>query len=531
MVMKKVKKLSVLLLCAVMLLAGCGKGGTEKTAVDNNADLSKYPIETDVTLSYFRAMPVNVATLVENYGETEYAKEFEKRVGVKIEYLHPGANAIVEALNLMVASDELPDIIEYAWAFDYVGGPAKAILDEVIIPLNDYKEYAPNFFNLLKENREYDRASKTDDGEYYGFPMIQNGPLLSISAGPVVRADWLRELGISEPETIAEWEAMLTAFKEKKGAKAPLSFNYGLSNQFFAFLDAPKAPYIEDGKVVYGAAQPKFREALEIAHDWFNKGLLDKNIASVDGKMAGSQILSGDTGASFMSGGSGLGPHIISGQAENPDFDLIGVRYPTKNKGEINYSTPTSRPIGGAYTASISTQCTNPAIAAKVLDYVYSEEGQILTNFGIEGKTFNMVDGVPTYSDLIMKNPDGLTISQALGMYVKSGIGAYGVVDEGYIKQYYELPQQKKALEAWTIGAEKSMMRGLPTITPKSEELSEYANIMNEVDKYRDQMIIKFITGIEPLDKFDEYVETMNKYGLERAMEIQTAALKRYEKR
>ena len=105
------------------------------------------------------------------------------------------------------------------------------------------------------------------------------------------------------------------------------------------------------------------------------------------------------------------------------------------------------------------------------------------------------------------------------------------LVDEGYIKQYYELPQQKKALEAWTIGAEKSMMRGLPTITPKSEELSEYANIMNEVDKYRDQMIIKFITGIEPLDKFDEYVETMNKYGLERAMEIQTAALKRYEKR
>jgi len=54
---------------------------------------------------------------------------------------------------------------------------------------------------------------------------------------------------------------------------------------------------------------------------------------------------------------------------------------------------------------------------------------------------------------------------------------------------------------------------------------------MNEVEKYRDQMIIKFITGIEPLDKFDEYVETMNKYGLERAMEIQTTALKRYEER
>jgi len=44
-------------------------------------------------------------------------------------------------------------------------------------------------------------------------------------------------------------------------------------------------------------------------------------------------------------------------------------------------------------------------------------------------------------------------------------------------------------------------------------------------------MVIKFITGIEPLDKFDEYVERMNGYGLQRAMEIQTEALKRYNAR
>lgn len=529
--MKKVKKLLLISLCLALILSGCGGKDASKTVVDNDADLSKYPIETDVTLSYFRAMPSNITTLVENYGETEYAKEFEKRVGVNIEYLHPGANAIIEAFNLMVASDELPDIVEYAWAYDYVGGPAKAILDEVIVPLNDYKENAPAFFKLLEENESYNKASKTDDGEYYGFPMIQDGPLLSITAGPVIRADWLRELGIKEPETIADWENMLTAFKEKKGAKAPLSFNYGLSNQFFAFLNSYKSFYVNDGEVLFGAVQPEFKKALEIASDWFNKGLLDNNIASVDGKMAGSQILSGATGASFMSGGSGIGPYIKSGQAENPEFDLVAARYPEMEKGQINYCTPTSQPIGGSYVASITTQCKNPAIATKVLDYAFTDEGRILTNFGIEGKTFNMVDGVPTYSDLIMKNPDGLTISQALGMHVKSGGGAYGVVSEEYIKQYYELPQQKYALDVWTIGAAESMKRGLPSVTPKAEELSEYATIMNEVNKYRDQMVIKFITGIEPLSKFDEYVETMNKYGLERAIEIQTEAYRRYEKR
>ena len=92
--MKKVKKLVFFFLCLALVLSGCVGKDTSKTVVDNNADLSKYPIETDVTLSYFRAMPSNISTLVENYGETEYAKEFEKRVGVKIEYLHPGANAL-----------------------------------------------------------------------------------------------------------------------------------------------------------------------------------------------------------------------------------------------------------------------------------------------------------------------------------------------------------------------------------------------------------------------------------------------------
>ncbi len=525
------KRILLVLLAAAMLLAGCSNGKDSKTGADADIDLSSYPIETDVMLSYFRAMPSNAATLVENYGETNYAKEFEKRTGVKIEYLHPGANAIVEALNLMIASDELPDIVEYAWAADYVGGAYKAIKDEVIVPLNDYKEYAPGLFSRLEANDEFDKAAKTDDGNYYGFPMIQDGTLLSLTQGPVVRADWLEELGLEAPETIDDWTQMLTAFKEKKGAKAPLSFNYSVPGGFFAMLNATKGVYVDGDKVVFGAIQPEFKEALTIARDWFKKGLLDKNIASVDAKMAGSQLLSGATGATFLSGGSGIGPYLTSGQEQNPEFDLLAVKFPSKEEGGVNLWTMPNRPISGNATAAITTKCKYPALAAKVLDYVFTEEGYILANFGIEGETFEMVDGVPTYTEVITKNPDGLSFSQALGMNVKAGASTSAIISEEYIKQYYTLPQQKNALSVWTIGADEAMKKRLPVISPLSEELTEYAGIMNEVQKYRDQMIIKFITGIEPLSKFDEYVETINKYGLERAMEIQTDALKRYNNR
>lgn len=41
-------------------------------------------------------------------------------------------------------------------------------------------------------------------------------------------------------------------------------------------------------------------------------------------------------------------------------------------------------------------------------------------------------------------------------------------------------------------------------------------------------MVNKFIMGVEPLDKFDEYVDTLNKIGLEEVLRVQQAAYDRY---
>ena len=71
----------------------------------------------------------------------------------------------------------------------------------------------------------------------------------------------------------------------------------------------------------------------------------------------------------------------------------------------------------------------------------------------------------------------------------------------------------------------------MPNGTPTAEESEEYSTIMNEVETYRDEMTNKFILGTESLDNFDQYVETMNSLGLQRAIEIQDAALERYNER
>jgi putative aldouronate transport system substrate-binding protein len=49
-------------------------------------------------------------------------------------------------------------------------------------------------------------------------------------------------------------------------------------------------------------------------------------------------------------------------------------------------------------------------------------------------------------------------------------------------------------------------------LTPLPEESSRLASLLNEMTTYQSEMFIKFVTGQEPLDKFDEYVEQLKNW-------------------
>ena len=78
-------------------------------------------------------------------------QEMEKATGTKVEFLHPTSGSTgSEAFQILLASGDYPDMIEYSWA-SYAGGPQQAIDDGIIISLNDYLEdYAPNYYDWLE---------------------------------------------------------------------------------------------------------------------------------------------------------------------------------------------------------------------------------------------------------------------------------------------------------------------------------------------------------------------------------------------
>jgi len=46
---------------------------------------------------------------------------------------------------------------------------------------------------------------------------------------------------------------------------------------------------------------------------------------------------------------------------------------------------------------------------------------------------------------------------------------------------------------------------------------------ITDIDSYRDEMIVKFITGAEPISKFDEFVATIKKLNIDEVLKIRQA--------
>ena len=244
--------------------------------------------------------------------------------------------------------------------------------------------------------------------------------------------------------------------------------------------------------------------------------------------MIDTQLLTGKTGAAIITGGD-MGR--LTKASKDPNFRFAAAKYPTWNKGEFNESVVVSYPASPYQVATISAQCKYPELAVKYMDYFYTEEGGLFAAFGTEGVSYNMVDGEPIFSDLIMKNPDGLSAQEALGLYAKAGAKGAFESDRRYRHQFYELDEQKEALDIWAMDYEASRPHREVCLSFTPEEAEEVSSIKAELDSYSSSMFAKFVTGQEPLEKFDSFVETMYKYGVERMLEIYNTAYARYLKR
>jgi putative aldouronate transport system substrate-binding protein len=528
----------LLVLGTLPLAAGGAQGGrvsgSGNTSAGGPTGKISYPIKTDVTLTFWTSLATNVQMNYTNIGDTPFGKGIQERTGIKVQFLHPPAGSDTEQYNLMVASGDLPDIINRGWSGG--GGPEKAISDNIILRLNEvYEKYAPSLTAYFKARPDYERMAKTDNGSYFTFPFIRGDPGLLGGNGMIIRKDWLDEVGLAIPETVDEWYTVLKAFKEKKGSSAPFTFNYNrFIGSHFAFLRSYGVMgsfFIgNDGKVHYGPIEDGYRNFLTTFSRWYKEGIIDPDLPTIQEQQLASKMTGSVSGASFGTLQGNLGTWISSTVTTNPSAKFVAAPNPTIRKGEKSQCTWAINPIELS-GSSITTACKNVDIAARFLDWAYSDEGYLFCNFGIEGVSYRMVNGSPVFTEIVMKNPQGMSLAVASAPYSRTADGWSYVQDIRSYSQLNVYPEQEDALKLWAPDPDTMFRNMLPPVTPTQEETQEYARIMSEISTYTSEMIVKFILGTENLSGWDNYVNNVKQMGIDRALAIQSAALTRYRAR
>lgn len=514
---------TALCLTAGLVFSGCGEKKTTGAGgeITYPSDGSIYPMQCADTLSVYTSFDT----------ETEKMQYWQETTGVKLDFSSSISSAGSEALSLMIASDDLPDILLTDLSTQ-PGGVQKYADDNVIIDLTDaMKNYAPNFTKLMSENDEIRKMSTSDDGKNYFFPTIRNSNKLRSYRGPIIRKDLLEKHNLDVPETIDDWYNMLTTFKND-GIQAPLCYQvdyyeqagglasaYGVIADFYHEGDAVKYGYLEDG----------MREALKTLAKWYKEGLLDQNIVNASSNMD-NNIVNGKSAVVFSTSGGGMGKYLRAGKEQTADYDLVAAALPVLNKGEKQKFSSSVTPVSYNNNGFVTTKCTNVELATRFLDFGYSEEGHMQMNFGKEGVSYEMKDGKPIYTDLIMNNPDGLSVGDAMTEWIFANWSGPFAQDDGYIEQYNQYQQQKDALELW--GSKLETSRAMPPVSFTSEESNRISTIMNNVKTCADENLYKFIMGIKSVDTdYDAFISELKGFGIDEAIEIYATALERYNKR
>ena len=510
---KKVVSIGLVGTMLATLLSGCSMGSQ-----GGRGDLG----EDDFTIWSSALTP---DSKFQDYTESPFHQNLAKNVGKNLIWDFPTTGTDGgQAFNLMIAGGELPDIIIHT-----LTDPQSYIDQGIILPLNEYIEggKTPNLKKYLDEHPEIDKAIKTDNGDYYMFPWARNDDWLLVFRGPAVRKDWLEECGLEEPVTLKDYDKVARAFHDKYGAKFATVddwFNEG----FMSAFDTVRYFYLDDnGDVAYGPAEDNFREYLEFLHKWYEDGILDKDLPSIDGDTLQKKILNDEVGVTFTSGNT-ITKWQEALEAAGSDAEWIGTSFPRKTAdATVQFSQMAGRISG--LGGMITSQCHDIEGALKILDYAYGEEGYMFWNFGVEGDTYTMVDGEPVYTDKIMKSPDG--VISALGQNIGSQWSGPCIQD----KRMYSQKSSKEVNDAIDKWAENTnvMAHQIPRVLATQEETDRTSNIATTLGDYMKEMYFKFIQGQVELndENWDAYVKKLYDIGLQELIDVKTEQVERFNNR
>ena len=543
----KRKVVSLMLVSAMVagMLAGCGsdsgssKGGSS-TETGSAAEASSSGETADdaddkspITFEYFNADGKN------GNWDNPVAKAITEATGVTLDVSYPVASQgdAKEDIALMIANDEYPDMI-------YAKGSATDLYQAgALIDMPDLIEkYGPNIKKMYGAEMEKLKWSQDDPGIYQLSYAGVNQKTLTTGGSCQIQWAALKENDYKYPKTLDEYEKMIKSYlaahpKTEDGldmigitmSASDWHWMITLGNPAGLIADASpdNGQWIIDDEynVHYKHVTDEEKEYFKWLCRMYNEGILDPNFATQTDDDYIAKVASGrvvaitDAEWHYSQCEATL---VADGKVDQTYVGLpVTLREDQVEKALLYQGTTVGWGIG------ITKSCEDPVRAIKFLDYLCSDEGQILYHWGIEGENYFLDDdGQPYRTDeevaKAQSDPDyakntgidnytGFPI-YGTGSYSEDGFPYTPTTKESVIANYNTA--EKEGCEAMgfemltDMFAQPEEFDLLPYSAlwayQQPQELAEKQTILDEIAW---PGLVKCVTGTE--DEFDANWESM----------------------
>ncbi len=483
------------------------------------------PIEISLTFSYMYWF----STMFDSWGSSPWWQPVEEATNVKFVFNELMNTTYSEKVSLMIAGGDTTDTITEL-ASVYSGGLKGAIDDEVIYDVAPYiEEYAPLYYERLYAGTEeadnmLDGITNEDGTMGAMYAMLEEP--LGITGGSWIRTDWLEGVGMEIPTTIDELYEVLCAFRDKYNADAALYQNIGVNdvgvkvqNVWNAFGEL--AYFVEDGQVKYGLEQP-------YAQDYFIylRKLADAGVFTTSEytDLTTKELMSQNRTGMFGDNISTIANNLVL-MDEGVTVKAIAAFGEPTEYGSFDSLIP-----GQSAALSLFTTCEYPELVLKMCNWLYTEEGSLHANYGLEGLSFEYdADGNPTFTDLVINNPDGIPVDAALGYWTDRTF--LPALLDGFRTYYNYEDYQLEASDIWAT-AYTGNSKTMPSVTLTTEENDSIRNARSDLNTYLNEQENLLVFGSkDPSDDatWQAFVDGMQSY-LPLLLEVNQTAYDRYLK-
>lgn len=501
----KLKKTVCLAVCLLMLLimaAGCGQSTSNGDKSSSSSASSTQQTSTALPEGKLSAEPIklvyvhSLGTKPDAVGNERVRKLILQKTNIDLQVeMEVNTTDYASKMNIMLAAGDHFDMF-YDGAVNLAGGMEipRLIKEDVVRPIDDLiPSYAPDALKILDPSTW---GYVKQDGKTYGIPG--QTPLNQVAMQ--YRKDWLDADGLKVPTTIEEWEAVAQDFKDKHKDPGFIQVWDGALQSMFVGLFVPQGDmnFLDtDGKIKPVIMHKNFKDYLAKMADWYGKGYIHKEIATMKTDQAFTLLNTAKAGLCHAWGD----PSGFTDAAKKVDPKTEYIWGPPLKSSLQEGVFPKYDRIYD--WLGVTKMCKYPEAAVRFLNWASATtEGYELTMMGEQGVDWilNKRDG-----DLVYYNTGTLSTEKK---YHACFTGVW--IDTLYTKYFIGNTKSTYYEDCGTykLGDRPDYWLFYDNSTMKSKDKKA------DMDQYLAQEKYKIIMGLEPVSAWDNVIQNwLNKGG------------------